>query len=363
MILPRLPGFLSFWRRAHWGEWRLAARVTIAGLLAYILAEAFKLPQSFWAVLTALLVTQASVGASIKAMTDRLMGTISGAIWGVIVSLSIPHPDAIGMGWALAVTIMPLSLVAAVSPAYRIAPVTAIILLLASTGQHMGTLEAALDRVLEIGVGCAIAMVVSLVVLPGRAHNLLTEAAREYLGSIADQLVLLLQGLSEPHDDAAVSRLHQRIRRNLATAEGVAVEAARERSSHLTGAPDPEPLVRMLRRLRHDLVLLARATAVQIPAAAADRIAAPVANVTTAMSAFLRAAGAALVNRQSPPSVEQIRAAMSVHEAAMTSLRADGITRPLSDGSVGQLFALAFALEELATDLDDLAANIATYCR
>ena len=363
MILPRLLGFLSFWRRAHWGEWRLAARVTVAGLLAYAVAEAFRLPQSFWAVLTALLVTQASIGASIKAMTDRLMGTISGAVWGVLVSLLVPHPDAIGMGWALVVTILPLSLISAVSPAYRIAPVTAIILLLASTGQHMGPLEAALDRVLEIGVGCAIAMGVSLVVLPGRAHNLLAEAAREYLGSIADQLVLLLQGVSEPRDEAAISLSNQRIRRNLAVAEAVAVEATRERSSHLTGAPDPEPFVRMLRRLRHDLVLLARATAVQIPAAVADRIALPVTNVTAAMAEFLRAAGVALVNRQSSPSVEPIRAAMSAHEAAMASLRADGITRPLSDGSVGQLFALAFALEELASDLDDLGDNITAYCR
>lgn len=363
MIPPRLLEFLSFWRHLHWGEWRLAARITIAGLLAYAVAEAFSLPQSFWAVLTALLVTQASVGASIKAMTDRLMGTVSGAVWGVIVSLSIPHPDAIEMGWALALTIMPLSLVAAVSPAYRIAPVTAIILLLASSGQHMSPLEAALDRVLEIGVGCAIAMGVSLVVLPGRAHNLLADAARDYLGAIADQLVLLLQGLSEPRDDAAVSLLNLRIRRNLAAAEAVAVEAARERSSHLTGAPDPEPLVRVLRRLRHDLALLARATAVQMPATVADRITAPVTDVAATMAEFIRAAGVALANRKSPPSAEPIRAAMSDYEAAMTRLRAEGAARTLSDDAVGRLFALAFVFEELAGNIDDLVTNIATYGR
>ena len=46
--------------------------MTIAGLLAYVLAELFALPQGYWAVFSAIIVMQASVGGSVKATIDRV---------------------------------------------------------------------------------------------------------------------------------------------------------------------------------------------------------------------------------------------------------------------------------------------------
>jgi uncharacterized membrane protein YccC len=56
--------------------------MTVAGLLAYVLAEFFALPQGYWAVFSAIIVMQASVGGSIKATIDRVIGTIGGAVAG-----------------------------------------------------------------------------------------------------------------------------------------------------------------------------------------------------------------------------------------------------------------------------------------
>lgn len=349
---------LTRWRGLLAGEWRLAARLTIASLGAYGVAELLGLPQSFWAVLTALLVTQSSVGGSIKAMSDRFFGTLLGGIWGVGVSLMIPHHSASGMAVAILLAVGPLSFVAALGPAYRVTPVTAIILLIGNAGPGMSPWVSASDRVLEITLGCVVAMAVSMVILPGRAHRLLATAARDYLDAIARQLGLLIEGLSGQADIREITRLHQQIRTTLAKVETIAVEAARERRSHLTGAADPEPLVRTLRRLRHDLALVARSCSDSLPESVAPRIGTPIAAVGVAMAAFMRAAGAAFVTGQPAPALQPVRSALGLYEGEMATLRVHGTLRALPDESVGRLFALAFVLEELAGDLKDLGERI-----
>jgi uncharacterized membrane protein YccC len=64
------------WATANTAALRLCLRMTIAGLFAYILAELFALPQGYWAVFSAIIVIQASIGGSVKATIDRVIGTI-----------------------------------------------------------------------------------------------------------------------------------------------------------------------------------------------------------------------------------------------------------------------------------------------
>ena len=63
---------LRRWVSANSAALRLRARMTVAGLLAYLLAELFALPQGYWAVFSAIIIMQASVGGSVKATLDRL---------------------------------------------------------------------------------------------------------------------------------------------------------------------------------------------------------------------------------------------------------------------------------------------------
>lgn len=46
-----------------WPRLRLAIQTTIAACLSYVIVDALGMPQGFWAVMTAILVTQANVGA------------------------------------------------------------------------------------------------------------------------------------------------------------------------------------------------------------------------------------------------------------------------------------------------------------
>ncbi|MDE2472730.1 MAG: FUSC family protein, partial [Bradyrhizobium sp.] len=59
-------------------ELGLGLRVTVAALSALAIALAFGLKLPLWAVLTSLIVTQMSVGRSLKATRDYLIGTVGG---------------------------------------------------------------------------------------------------------------------------------------------------------------------------------------------------------------------------------------------------------------------------------------------
>src|SRR6202795_2274244 len=118
------------WIARHRPEMRLSLQMTIAGLTAFAAAHLLGLGQVYWAVLTAVIVTQASVGGSLKASLDRFFGTIGGGAWGVAISVALPHAPIPTMGIALAAALIPLAVAVAFSPRYRIAPVTAAIVLL-----------------------------------------------------------------------------------------------------------------------------------------------------------------------------------------------------------------------------------------
>jgi uncharacterized membrane protein YccC len=342
------------WIQRNRAQLRLATRIVTASLATYGVCHWLGLLQSQWAVLTAVIVMQASVGASLKAMLDRFVGTLGGAVWGVLVSLSLHGSGFAPLGVALAVGIAPLALLTAVKPAYRVAPITAVILLLSPNLQAMGPVASALQRLLEIGVGSVIALVVSLVVLPARAHVALAQAASQALGAMADLMGVMPAGMTGQADLEAVQAGHDRIRAFIGKAETAADEALRERSSYLTSAADPEPLCRTLRRLRHDLAILGRTMAEPLPDPAGAAIVAPTLEAAAAIAGFFRASAQAFAAGAPPPPLGALDDAFTAQAMAMAQMRREGATRALPDDDLGRIFGLGFALEQLHRDLRDL---------
>ena len=74
--------------RHHRVQLRLSFRVTVAALVSLALAQFLHLSLPLWAVLTAVIVTQMSVGRSLKATIDYLVGTLGGAIYGGAIAVS-----------------------------------------------------------------------------------------------------------------------------------------------------------------------------------------------------------------------------------------------------------------------------------
>ena len=72
---------------------RHATRMTVAAILAFAAAWAFALPENYWAVISAIVVMEGSLGGTLGASLDRLMATMAGAIVGAAcVSLRGRHP-------------------------------------------------------------------------------------------------------------------------------------------------------------------------------------------------------------------------------------------------------------------------------
>lgn len=353
------PAPLLNWLAKHRLEAGLTLRISAAGLITFAVAHLLGLTQIYWAVLTAVIVTQASIGGSLKAMVDRFVGTIGGAGWGVVVALVVPHQDVSSTGFALAVALVPLAAVVAFRPGYRIAPVTAAIVLLAYTNKVGGVVEATLERVLEIALGSVVALGVLLVVAPVRAHELLRTAGHDALVRMAELVELLLGSVTAPLDAAAVQGLHDRIRAAVERAAAAAGEVDRERRSFISDIPDPDPLVRTLRRLSHDLIIIARALLpASLPETVAARLARPVAAIAGSLSAAFTGIGTALTNRSAPPDPAPVTQALAGFDAELAALRRDRATRELPEDAVERIFGLAFGFEQIGRNLGELAGRV-----
>jgi uncharacterized membrane protein YgaE (UPF0421/DUF939 family) len=240
---------------------------------------------------------QTSVGGSVKATIDRVLGTIGGAVAGAIVAYFVPHQNLFSFGIALVIALVPLTLLAALRPNYRVAPVTAIIVLITPGAQQLGPLGSAFYRILEITLGSLVGLVVSLVVVPARAHEMVIGAVARMLGHLADRLGDWLAILGNAGDRTRITQLQDDVRAGMARLEIVAVEARHERRTYLTNEFDPDPLVRTVVRLRNDLVMIGRAGAEPLPEPIVMRLREPMEQVSAAGQSFLRACAEALQNR------------------------------------------------------------------
>jgi Fusaric acid resistance protein family len=349
------------WLKSRKVELGLGVRVTVAAMGALVIALAFGLRLPLWAVLTSIIVTQMSVGRSLKATRDYLMGTIGGAIYGGAVAVLIPHS---GEGALLAVLVMavaPLAFIAAINPSLNVATVTAIIVLLLPTLTHGTPLDSAIDRVLEVTVGAVTGLAVSFLVLPSRAHSQIRTNAARVLELMASALNELLSGLTHGRDTNALHELQDGIGAALVSLNAIGAEAERERAAKLSSGPDTGPLLRTILRLRHDLVMIGRASVVPLPVELQIRLAVPLANVSSAMAGYLRMMAAALRIGRGAPAIWPVQSALEAYAAAVAAVRSEGLTRGVAGDVIECFYALGFSLEQMRQNLRDLERCVSNW--
>ena len=332
----------------------LSLRVSLAATLALLAAQLVGLPLPLWAVLTAVIVTQMSVGRSLKATADYLMGTLGGAVYGGAVAVAIPHTSELALLAVLILAVAPLALLAAIRPSLNVVPITAIIVLLLPSVTFGSPIESAVYRVLEVTLGAVTGLLVSFLILPSSAHRLMRQSASHILDLMARALASLVAGLGEGLDNDELHRLQDGIGQGLNDLNATAAEAERERRARLSSEPDTGPLPRTLLRLRHDLVIVGRAASLPLPDALHLRLAQPLGTVGQAASAFLRDSGAALAAGGPAPSLEAFEQALESYDAKVESARREGLTRVLPADIAERFFAIGFAFEQLHANLRDL---------
>jgi uncharacterized membrane protein YccC len=137
-----------------------AVRTAVAAVTSVLAARLFHLPETYWAAITTLVITQSSLGGALAVSWQRLVGTALGAIVGATIA-SCFHPNVVVLG----ISVFLLGLLCAVTrsdrSAYRFGGITlAIVLLVPRTGPAW---RIAFHRFAEVSIGIAVALILALV--------------------------------------------------------------------------------------------------------------------------------------------------------------------------------------------------------
>lgn len=132
-----------------------SARTAIAATIALSVATLFKLPEAYWAPISAIIVTQSTLGASWEVSKQRLIGTAMGtAFAGVLASFFTVQPIIFGAG--IFVIGLICGMLRLEQSAYRFAGVTFAIVMLVTHGEAAWLVG--LQRFLEVSVGISVAL-------------------------------------------------------------------------------------------------------------------------------------------------------------------------------------------------------------
>ena len=338
----------------HRVQLSLSLRVTIASLLSFAVSHLLHIPLPLWTVLTAIILTQVSFGRSVKATIDYLVGTVGGAIYTGAVAALVPHTNEFWLAGSLALAIAPLALLAATYPSFTAATFTAALVLLVPGIAHVGPIESALYRVVEVAIGGVTALTVSLLIFPIRAQSLAIETAAKMLILTAQSLPQLIAGFMQARDATDIGRLQDSIGQAFSRLDAVDAEAKHERINFLAAGPELGPLLRTLLRLRHDLIIIGRAATVPLPEVFQSRLGPDLGRVADTVAHYLRRSGEALVARHNPPPLDAVNQALDSYAEALAAARREGLTQSLAVDAVERVFALGFALEQIRHNLRDL---------
>src|SRR5579863_1189035 len=171
-----------FSRAASLESSKQAIKTAVAGVISLWVTNLFHLPQGYWAAISALIVMQSNVGATLNASRTRLAGTAVGALVG---GLFVAVFGTGILGFALAVTIAFLLCdLLHLAESQRLATVTVAIIML--IGRASSAWVVAVHRFAEVALGILIALLVSLALWPNHARRSVRQAVALTLLKLRD---------------------------------------------------------------------------------------------------------------------------------------------------------------------------------
>jgi hypothetical protein len=325
---------LAFYR-THQASFLIALRVGLSASLAYLAGSLLHLHETFWPVLSAVIVARGGAQGAGGSAKDRLAGTLVGAVVGLVTALLL----RLGLPqWVLLFLAMaPMAFLSADKPAFRAAPVAAMIVLSAAStgkGEYYGA-GVALMRVLDVGLGTLVAMFVTQILLPSNAVKVMRLDAAALTGPFGTLLALAVRPGDEESRGKFI-RLNAKTRRDMRDL----VAAARQ-----LGAKGTDEFTQALLRTHGTIVFMMRALG---GAPMADDIGTALRPVVGAARAQLDHLRVLLTDGTPVPDESGCGPAV---EAARET-----ITRHAADNPAVHLEALPFLLETLRDDLAELIA-------
>ncbi len=329
-----------------------ALRMVVSGSGAYLLVFGLGLQVDFSAVITAIFVTQSNLGGSYRVAVEQFFASIVGAVCGAGAAALMLPQDPVSTAIALVIALTPLALLGARSPGFRVAPISAVIILLEGPGFEIDTLTLAFDRVLGVALGCGAGVVVSLTVFPARALSAAVETAGRVAALLARQMQLLAKG--EPSLPGEHGALAAQVRENLVQLGDLVEEAEHERRGRSTRYSGTPRLLRTLRRLRHDTDMLRRAGRDIGSDALPASISAPWCKAAESAAKTLRGIERSLAGEDVPDDFDTLSPAVRAYLAALEDIRKSGEAATLSTATLRRMFGIGFTLDQLRRDIGDM---------
>ncbi len=250
-------------RFATWREtdWRHGTRLAVAVVVAFTVSTLCRLPESFWAVMSALIVARPTAGSTLGAGWDRVRGTMSGTVIG-LAGVWLHHVGAGSQMGTLAI-IAVVAFLSAIVPAMRSAPISALIILNSGGIPGHSALDVAGLRAIEIAIGVVSGVAVSLAAFATHARERFVDASTDWLRESAAHAVddLTCGPVAAAVRDARRERNRATLRKLAELAVGADREArwlARERPVD-SKAIDHVGAARVMTRIASDVGSVVRA--------------------------------------------------------------------------------------------------------
>jgi uncharacterized membrane protein YccC len=142
--------------RAWWPVLVNSVRTAVVAVASLLVSRLFRLPESYWAPITTLVIIQSSLGAAVAISSQRFIGTLLGAVVGGVVA-SFVQPNALVFG----ICVFMLGLLCAVTrsghSAYRFGGMTVAVVLLIPRPQPAWLI--AFHRFAEVSIGIGVALI------------------------------------------------------------------------------------------------------------------------------------------------------------------------------------------------------------
>jgi len=128
-------------------------------MASLLVARLFWLPETYWAPLTTLVITQSSLGAAFPVSRQRFIGTVLGALVGGLVASHF-RPNLFVFGAGVLILGLLCGVVGADRSAYRFGGVTlAIVVLVPRTNPPW---QVAVHRFAEVSIGIGVALLFAI---------------------------------------------------------------------------------------------------------------------------------------------------------------------------------------------------------
>ncbi len=341
----------SFWSRES-SSLKQGIKTGLAGTITYAIYAGWHLPQGYWAVFAALVVTQANLGASWKAALYRTIGSTCGALAAALL-MPILGDTPVRAGVALFLLAAFFGYLTALHPSFTAAGFTAaLILVFGGQGEpwHMAWL-----RVLYTLLGAVVAFVVGAAIWPVHAREIL----REKIANILDGAGVLyaavtaaaLQGIDNEQQVRQLDHQLHDLRRGITQQMD---EARSELAFSRFNQSAYQQVVELGDQIRRRLTAMAEDSSLYVHAQVEPGLVPSLPKVAERTAKHFTALAEAVRNRGKSLNSAELEAAIRDLDADLASLRAQRATAPFALDRMLPFWALVFNLREVAQDLRQL---------